>query len=47
MAQVEILVTEPARVVALVTRDAVEELGLRVGAQATAVVKSTSVMVEQ
>lgn len=47
MAQVEILVTEPARVVALVTRDAVEELGLRRGASATAVVKSTSVMVEQ
>ena len=47
MAQVEIVVTEPARVVALVTRDAVEELGLRVGSQATAVIKSTSVMVEQ
>jgi len=47
MAQVEILVTEPARVVALVTRDAVEELGLRRGASATAIVKSTSVMVEQ
>jgi molybdopterin-binding protein len=47
MAQVEIVVTEPARVVALVTRDAVEELGLRRGSNATAVVKSTSVMVEQ
>jgi molybdopterin-binding protein len=46
LAQVEILVTEPARVVAIVTRDAVEELGLRPGAPATAVVKSTSVMVE-
>jgi molybdopterin-binding protein len=46
LAQVEILVTEPARVVAIVTRDAVEELGLAPGAQATAVVKSTSVMVE-
>jgi molybdopterin-binding protein len=46
LAQVEILVTEPARVVAIVTRDAVEELGLDAGASATAVVKSTSVMVE-
>ena len=46
LAQVEILVTEPARVVAIVTRDAVEELGLAPGAPATAIVKSTSVMVE-
>jgi molybdopterin-binding protein len=46
MAQVEIIVTEPARVVALVTRDAVEELGLERGMSATAIVKSTSVMVE-
>jgi molybdopterin-binding protein len=47
LAQVEILVTEPARVVAIVTRDAVEELGLEFGSPATAVVKSTSVMVER
>ena len=46
LAQVELTVTEPARVVAVVTRDAVEELGLRPGMAATAVVKSTSVMVE-
>jgi molybdopterin-binding protein len=46
LAQVEILVTEPTRVVAIVTRDAVEELGLEPGSLATAVVKSTSVMVE-
>jgi molybdopterin-binding protein len=46
LAQVEILVTEPTRVVAIVTRDAVEELGLKPGVSATAVVKSTSVMVE-
>ena len=31
MAQVELVVTEPARIVALVTRDAVEELGLQPG----------------
>src|SRR3954471_7401704 len=47
MAQVEILVTEPARIVALVTRDAVEELALKPGVSATALVKSTSVMVER
>jgi molybdopterin-binding protein len=47
MAQVELIVTEPARIVALVTRDAVEELGLRPGMSASAVVKSTSVMVER
>ena len=46
LAQVEILVTEPVRVVAIVTREAVEELGLKPGAPATAIVKSTSVMVE-
>jgi molybdopterin-binding protein len=46
LAQVEILVTEPVHVVAIVTRDAVEELGLKPGSPATAVVKSTSVMVE-
>jgi molybdopterin-binding protein len=47
LAQVEIVVTEPMRVVAIVTRDAVEELGLERGAPATAIVKSTSVMVER
>jgi molybdopterin-binding protein len=46
LAQVEILVDHPVRVVAIVTRDAVEELGLKPGSPATAVVKSTSVMVE-
>jgi molybdopterin-binding protein len=46
IAQVELLVDEPARVVAIVTADAVGELGLEVGKLATAVVKATSVMVE-
>jgi molybdopterin-binding protein len=46
LAQVEIDVTEPARVVAIITRDAAEELGLRPGKAAAAVVKATSVMVE-
>jgi molybdopterin-binding protein len=47
MAQVELTVTEPAHVVALVTREAVEELGLKPGMGAAALVKSTSVMVER
>ena len=46
VARVEIEVTEPGRFVAIVTREAVEELGLRVGDAASAVVKSTSVMVQ-
>jgi molybdopterin-binding protein len=46
LAQVEIDVTEPARVVAIITRDAAEELALRPGVSAAAVVKATSVMVE-
>jgi molybdopterin-binding protein len=47
LAQIEIDVTEPARIVALITRDAAEELGLRPGMAATGVVKATSVMVER
>ena len=46
VAQVELVVTDPVRIVAIVTADAVEELGLRDGEPATAVVKATSVMVE-
>ena len=46
IAQVELVVTDPVRIVAIVTADAVEELGLRNGEPATAVVKATSVMVE-
>jgi molybdopterin-binding protein len=46
LAQVEIVVDEPTRIVAIVTHDAVEELGLKPGSPATAIVKSTSVMVE-
>ncbi len=47
LARVELDVTEPARVVAIITREAAEELGLEAGASATAIVKSTSVMVER
>ncbi len=47
LARVEIDVTAPARVVAIITREAAEELDLRAGQAATAIVKSTSVMVER
>jgi molybdopterin-binding protein len=46
LAQVEIDVTEPARVVAIVTAASVDALDLRPGAAAPAIVKTTSVMVE-
>ena len=47
LAQVEIDVPGPARVVAVITREAAEELGLERGLPATALVKATSVMVER
>jgi len=47
LARVEIDVTEPSRVVAIVTRESVEELGLKPGMSAAGIVKSTSVMVER
>ncbi len=46
MAQVEMVVTEPAVLTAVVTADAVEELGIKPGNHVVAVIKSTSVMVE-
>jgi molybdopterin-binding protein len=46
VAQVEMVVSDPVRLVALVTRDAIDELQLRPGMSATAIVKSTSVMVQ-
>jgi molybdopterin-binding protein len=47
LAQVELETTAPARVVAVITREAAEELGLEPGQPATALVKATSVMVER
>ena len=47
MAQVEIVVRDPVRLVAIITRDAVEELGLRNGMTTTAIVKSTNVMIQR
>ena len=47
LARVEIDVTEPATVTAIITRESVEELGLQPGVSAAAVVKSTSVMIRR
>jgi molybdopterin-binding protein len=46
MAQVEMVVSDPVRLVAIVTRDAVEDLGLKPGMPATALVKSTNVIIQ-
>ena len=46
MAQVEMVVSDPVRRVAVVTRDAIEELGLKAGMATTAIVKSTNVIVQ-
>jgi len=46
MAQVEIVVSDPVRLVAVVTRDAVEEIGLKPGMATTALVKSTNVLIQ-
>lgn len=47
IAQIEIDVTEPARVVAIITRESAEQLALKPGMSAAGVVKATSVMVEK
>jgi molybdopterin-binding protein len=47
LAQIEIDVEGGARLVAVITRDSAESLGLEPGMPATAVVKATSVMVER
>jgi molybdopterin-binding protein len=46
MAQVEMVITEPAVLTAIVTADAVNELAIKPGNHVVAVIKSTSVMVE-
>jgi molybdopterin-binding protein len=46
MAQVELVAADPVRLLAIVTRDAVEELGLKEGMAATAIVKSTNVLIQ-
>jgi molybdopterin-binding protein len=47
LARVEMVVSDPVRVVAVVTREAVEELELKPGMPATAIVKSTSMMIQR
>jgi molybdopterin-binding protein len=47
LARVEMVVSDPVRVVAVVTREAVQDLDLRPGMSATAVVKSTSMMIQR
>jgi molybdopterin-binding protein len=46
IAQVEMVVTEPAVLTAIVTADSVTELGIQPGNHIVAVIKATSVMVE-
>ena len=46
MAAVVEIVAGPHRVVSLMTAEAVDELGLRIGDEAIGVVKATSVIVE-
>jgi molybdopterin-binding protein len=45
MALVKIKVTEPALVTALVSREAVEDLKIKVGDEVEAVIKATEVMI--
>jgi molybdopterin-binding protein len=45
MALVKVKVTEPALVTALVSREAVEDLKVKVGDEVEAVVKATEVMI--
>ena len=46
MAQIEMVISDPVRRVAVVTRDAAEELGLKNGMTTTAIVKATNVMIQ-
>jgi len=47
LAEVELEVTRGGRLVAVITRESAESLGLAAGMSAKAVVKATSVMVER
>lgn len=47
LAEVELEVRERSRVVAIITRESAEELGLSVGITARGIVKATSVMIER
>jgi molybdopterin-binding protein len=45
-AQVELVVSNPVRLVAVLAREAVDELGLRPGMAATAIVNPSSIVVQ-
>jgi molybdate transport system regulatory protein len=47
LAEIELDVTKGGRLVAVITRESAESLGLTRGMSASAVVKATSVMVER
>lgn len=46
MAQVEIAVSSPVRIVSVITRSAAEEIGLKPGMSTTAIVKATNVLIQ-
>ncbi len=45
MAKVKVEISIPASVTSIITKDSAEELGLKVGDQVEAVIKSTEVMI--
>ena len=45
MAKVKVEISVPASVTSIITKDSAEELGLKVGDQVEAVIKSTEVMI--
>ncbi len=45
MARVKIQVEEPGEITALITKESVEKLGLKEGDDATAIIKSTEIIV--
>jgi molybdate transport system regulatory protein len=45
MAKIKIEISEPASVTSVITKDAAEDLNLKVGDQVEAVIKSTEVMI--
>lgn len=47
MASVKIQVEEPDEITALITRESVENLGLKEGDDATAIIKSTEIIVSK
>jgi molybdopterin-binding protein len=46
MAQVEVAVSSPVRIVSVITRSAAEEIGLKPGMSTTAIVKATNVLIQ-